>query len=42
MLIFDAERLSDSPYVERVWCSHSEGAGSFVSIAESRWELVVT
>jgi hypothetical protein len=42
MLIFDAERLSDSPYVERVWCSHSEGAGSFVSIAESRWEMVVT
>jgi hypothetical protein len=42
MLIFDAERLSDSPYVERVWCSHSEGAGSFLSIAECRWEMVVT
>jgi Helix-turn-helix domain len=42
MLIFDAERLSDSPYVERVWRSHSEGAGSFLSIAESRWEMVVT
>jgi AraC-like DNA-binding protein len=42
MLIFDAERLSDSPYVERVWRSHSVGAGSFVSIAESRWEMVVT
>jgi hypothetical protein len=42
MLIFDTERLSDSPYVERVWRSHSEGAGSFLSIAESRWEMVVT
>jgi AraC-like DNA-binding protein len=42
MLIFDAERLWDSPYVERVWRSHSEGAGSFLSIAESRWEIVVT
>jgi AraC-like DNA-binding protein len=42
MLIFDAERLSDSPYVERVWRSHSEGAGSFLSIAESRWEMVLT
>jgi hypothetical protein len=26
MLLFDAERLSDSPYVERVWRSHSEGS----------------
>jgi Helix-turn-helix domain len=42
MLIFDVERTSDSPYVERVWRSHSEGAGSFLSIAESRWEMVVT
>lgn len=42
MLIFDAERLSESPYVERVWRCHSEGAGSFLSIAESRWEMVVT
>lgn len=42
MLIFDAERLSDSPYVERVWRSHSEGSGPFLSIAESRWEMVLT
>jgi AraC-like DNA-binding protein len=42
MLIFDAERLSESPYVERVWRSHSEGAGVFRSIAESRWEMVIT
>lgn len=42
MIIFDEERLSDSPFVERVWRSHSEGAHAFLSIAESRSELVVT
>ncbi|MGH7764524.1 MAG: helix-turn-helix domain-containing protein [Candidatus Dormibacteraceae bacterium] len=42
MLIIDDDRPSDSPYVERVWRAHSEGGGSFVSIAESRWEMVVT
>lgn len=41
MLIFDQHRASDSPFVERVWCSHSEAAGWFVSIAESRAEIVV-
>lgn len=42
MLFFDQERLSDSPFVERIWFSHSEGASAFLSIAESRWEMVVT
>jgi AraC-like DNA-binding protein len=43
MIIFDAERPSDSPFVERVWRSHSEGASTaFLSTAESRCELVVT
>jgi len=42
MIIFDEERLSDSPFVERVWRCHSEGDGPFLSIAESRWEIVVT
>jgi hypothetical protein len=42
MLIRDADRTSDSPYVERVWRYHSEGGGSFISIAECRSELVVT
>ena len=41
MLIFDEDRASDSPFVERVWRSHSEAAGWFVSIAESRAEIVV-
>jgi AraC-like DNA-binding protein len=42
MIIFDEERPSDSPFVERIWCCHSERGGSFISIAESRWEMVVT
>jgi AraC-like DNA-binding protein len=41
VILFDEERLSDSPFVERIWRSHSERAGSFLSIAESRWEIVV-
>ena len=42
MLIRDEDRPSDSAYVERVWRYHSEGGGSFLSIAECRSELVVT
>jgi Helix-turn-helix domain len=40
-LIFD-DRPSDSPFVERVWRCHSERAGTFLSIAASQWEMVVT
>ena len=36
------ERRSDWPYVERVWHSRSDGGGSFISTAESHWEIVVT
>jgi Helix-turn-helix domain len=39
---FDADRPSDSPYIERVWCCHSEGGGPFLAVASSHWELVVT
>lgn len=42
MIFFDAERPSDSPFVERIWCSHSEGTHPFLSIAICRLELVVT
>ena len=42
MIIFDEDRPSDSPFVERIWRCHSERGGSFLSIAESRCELVVT
>ena len=40
-LIFE-DRLSDSPFVERVWRCHSERAGTFLSMAASHWEMVVT
>ena len=42
MIIIDEERASDSPFVERIWRSHSEGTAPFLSIAVSRCELVVT
>lgn len=40
-LVFE-ERLSDSPFVERIWRCHSERAGTFHSIAMNNWEMVVT
>jgi Helix-turn-helix domain len=36
------DRSSDSPYVERVWRSHSERAGIFHSMATCHWVMVVT
>ncbi len=39
---FDADRPSDSPFIERVWHCHSEGGGPFLAVASSHWELVVT
>jgi len=36
------ERLSDSPFVEKVWQTHSDRPGSFISAAASQWEMVVT
>jgi AraC-like DNA-binding protein len=41
LLTFD-ERPSDSPFVERIWSSYSERAGSFLSVAMCHWEMVVT
>ena len=35
-------RESDSPFVEMIWRTQSERAGSFISVAESHWEMVVT
>jgi hypothetical protein len=39
MFLFLEERLSDSPFVERIWGAHSERGGAFLSIAAaiSRW-----
>jgi hypothetical protein len=34
-------RPSDSPYVEMIWRTQSGSAGSFISQAISRWELVI-
>ena len=42
MIIFDKARLSDSPFVERVWHCHSEGIAPFLSLAASQCELVVS
>ena len=42
MILFDEDRASDSPVVERVWRCHSEGADPFLSIAATRCELVVS
>src|SRR5260370_34920526 len=36
------ERPSDSSFVERVWRSHSERTGTFLSQAKSCWEIAVT
>jgi AraC-like DNA-binding protein len=41
LFTFDV-RPSDSPFVERIWRAHSERAGSFLSVAMSHWEMVVT
>src|SRR5262245_3601829 len=42
MFLSFVERLSDSPFVERVWHSHSHSAGTFLSVAASTFEIAVT
>jgi AraC-like DNA-binding protein len=42
MFIIFEHRLSDSPFVERVWRCHSERAGTFFSIAANHFEMAVT
>lgn len=42
MIIFDEDRASDSPFVERIWRSHSEGVTPFLSIAVNHCEFVVS
>jgi hypothetical protein len=39
-LVFD-ERSSNSTFVEMVWRTHSERAGTFTSLAASNWEMVI-
>jgi AraC-like DNA-binding protein len=40
-LVFD-ERSANSSFVEMVWHTHSERAGTFTSVAVSNWEVVIT
>jgi AraC-like DNA-binding protein len=42
MIIVDEDRASDSPFVERIWRSHSEGISPFLSIAVNHCEFVVS
>ncbi|MCI0609588.1 MAG: helix-turn-helix domain-containing protein [Anaerolineae bacterium] len=42
MLFTFDERPSDSSFVERIWRTQSEHAGTFSSVAMSHWEMVVT
>jgi AraC-like DNA-binding protein len=41
LIVFE-DRLSDSPFVERVWRCHSERGGKFTSIAASHFEMAIT
>ena len=36
------DRASDSSFVQTIWRAQSERAGSFISLAASHWEMVVT
>jgi len=40
-LVFDV-RSANSTFVEMVWHTHSERAGTFTSVAASNWEMVIT
>src|SRR5258707_6577265 len=42
MIIIEEERASDSPFVERIWRSHSESVNPFLSIAVNHCEFVVS
>ena len=42
LLHFDQVRTSDSPFIERVWTSHSLRAGKFLSVAACNLEIVVS
>jgi hypothetical protein len=42
MFLIFQDKLSDSPFVERVWRSHSERAGTFLSVAAGHFEMAVT
>lgn len=35
------ERPSEAPFVERIWRTQSQRAGTFISLAANQWEMVV-
>jgi helix-turn-helix protein len=41
MLLNFEERLSDSPFVERIWRTRSDREGTFTSIALSHWQMCI-
>jgi hypothetical protein len=41
-IVFDRDRPSDSPFIERVWSCHSESGGTFSSVASAHCEIVFT
>src|SRR5436190_22736165 len=42
MILTFEDRPSHSPFVEKVWRSRSERAGSFLSVASSNFEIAVS
>src|SRR5438874_5766304 len=42
VLLSFEDRLSDSPFVERIWRSQSDRAGLFLSVAACHFEVAVT
>ncbi len=42
LIVFDEDRPSESPFIERVWRSHSERGGRFIAVASTHWEFVVS
>ena len=42
MVLHFEDRVSDAPFVERVWRSRSERGGPFVSVAAANFEVAVT
>jgi len=41
VILFE-QRLSDSPFIERVWRCHSTRGGPFISVAASHFEMALT
>src|SRR5688500_19295130 len=42
MLFTSEERLSDSPFVEKIWRTQTVQTGTFLSVAVAHWEMVVS